>query len=323
MKHKTILLVFLYLLLLVTSSCNLQAQKELAFNTKTNIATLPFTDVDTVIPLRDLLDVNLQKRLEIEINKNPLWKSLIADKKMAIAIVDLSNKNNVKFARINGNHMMYAASLPKIVVLLAATDAIEQGTLVETEEIKHDMKIMISNSNNAATTRMIDRIGYEKIEEVLTSEAYQLYDEEQGGGLWVGKRYGGGGDTNREPLKNLSHAATVTQVARFYYLLVQGKLINENRSQQMLSILENPALHHKFVHTLDKIAPKAKVYRKSGSWQNFHSDSVIVWEEDSPRKYILVALLETPDGEKIIRDLVMPVERVLRIKNKTFKKMRN
>lgn len=323
MKHKTILLVFLYLLLLVTSSCNLQAQKELAFNTKTITATLPFTDVDTVIPLRDLLDVNLQKRLEIEINKNPLWKSLIADKKMAIAIVDLSNKNNVKFARINGNLMMYAASLPKIAVLLAATDAIEQGTLVETEEIKHDMKIMISNSNNAATTRMIDRIGYEKIEEVLTSEAYQLYDEEQGGGLWVGKRYGGGGDTNREPLKNLSHAATVTQVARFYYLLVQGKLINENRSQQMLSILEDPALHHKFVHTLDKIAPKAKVYRKSGSWQNFHSDSVIVWEEDSPRKYILVALLETPDGEKIIRDLVMPVERVLRIKNKTFKKMRN
>ena len=76
---------------------------------------------------------------------------------------------------------------------------------------------MISKSNNQATTRMIDRLGYEKIESVLTDPQYEFYDENKGGGLWVGKRYGGGGDTNREPLKNLSHAASVTQVCRFYY----------------------------------------------------------------------------------------------------------
>ena len=65
--------------------------------------------------------------------------------------------------------------------------------------------------------------------------------KKSGGGLWVGKRYGGGGDTNREPLKNLSHAATTKQVCSFYYQLVMGKLVNEERSEEMLEIMKDPA----------------------------------------------------------------------------------
>jgi beta-lactamase class A len=273
---------------------------------------LPMRIPNDSIPLRNLIDPTLQKKLEAEINKKPKWKKLIANKKMAIGIVDLSDVNNIRFARLNGNHMMYAASLPKIAVLLAATDAIENGELIETAEVKADMKLMISKSNNAATTRMIDRVGYEKIEAVLTSERYDLYDEEFGGGLWVGKRYGGGGDTNRDPIKNLSHAASVTQVCRFYYLLAQGKLVTEERSKQMLDIMEDPALHHKFVNTLDKIAPNARLFRKSGSWKTFHSDSVLVWGEDPNRRYILVALIDDANGEQIIRNLVIPVEKALK-----------
>ncbi|MCL5130308.1 MULTISPECIES: serine hydrolase [unclassified Algibacter] len=261
-------------------------------------------------PLRNLLDISLQKKLDSEMNKHAEWKTLISQKKMAVGLVDLSDKNNIKFARVNGNEMMYAASLPKIAVLLSAMDAMEKGELVETTTIKNDMKLMISNSNNAATTRMIDRLGYDKIEKVLTSDRYNLYDEETGGGLWVGKRYAAGGATNREPIKNLSHAATVTQVCRFYYLLYKGELVNPTRSKQMLDILEAPALHHKFVNTLDRIAPKARLFRKSGSWKSFHSDSILVWGSPD-RRYILVALINDNNGEQIIRDLIIPIEKVL------------
>ena len=263
-------------------------------------------------PLRSLLDNTLQKKLDSEMSKHSDWKTLISQNKMAIGLVDLSDKNNIKFARVNGNEMMYAASLPKIAVLLAAMDAIEKKELIETTDIKNDMKLMISNSNNAATTRMIDRLGYEKIEKVLTSDKYNLYDEETGGGLWVGKRYAAGGATNREPMKNLSHAATVTQVCRFYYMLYKGELVNAQRSKQMLDILEDPALHHKFVNTLDRIAPRARLFRKSGSWKTFHSDSILVWG-DPGRRYILVALINDENGEQIIRDLVVPIEKVLNI----------
>lgn len=267
---------------------------------------------DFIRPLTKMVDTSLQNNLEEEILSNQTWSQLIAQKKMAIGIVDLSNPERVRFARINGNHMMYAASLPKIAILLSAMDALEKGELAETAEIKKDMRLMISKSDNAASTRMIDRIGYAKIESVMTDPKYAFYDEDNGGGLWVGKRYGGGGDTNREPLKHLSHAASVTQVCRFYYLLANGKLVNEKRSKQMLNIMENPELHHKFVNTLDKIAPAARLFRKSGSWKTYHSDSVLVWGKDPNRRYILVALVDDPNGEQIIRNLVKPVEKVLK-----------
>ncbi len=272
---------------------------------------LPVEFRSELAPLTQLKNASLQKRLENSLSKNQHWKTLINQKKMAVGVVDLRDIKNIKFASVNGNEMMYAASLPKIAVLLAAMDALERGELEETQEVKNDMKLMISKSDNQATTRMIDRVGYQKIEDILTSDQYALYDEENGGGLWVGKRYAAGGPTNREPIKNLSHAATVTQVCRFYYLMFQGKLVNEKRSKEMMTIMENPALHHKFVNTLDKIAPQARVFRKSGSWKTYHSDSILVWGSSSTRRYILVALIDDPDGEQIIRQLVVPVERAI------------
>ena len=80
----------------------------------------------------------------------------------------------------------------------------------------------------------------------------------------------------------------------------------------MLDIMENPALHHKFVNTLDLIAPDARLFRKSGSWKNFHSDSILVWGKEATRRYILVALIDDANGESIIRNLVVPVEKVLK-----------
>ncbi|MEX0811416.1 MAG: serine hydrolase [Chitinophagales bacterium] len=316
MKDICFFKVALYACIFVSFSCRGQ-EKEITYVDTESLSPIQATGLPIRIPndsmlLPELSDPKLQKRLEDEINKVSKWKSLVANKKMAIGIVDLTDVNNIRFAHINGNHMMYAASLPKIAVLLAATDAIENGELEETAEVKADMKIMISKSNNAATTRMIDRVGFQKIESILTCDRYCLYDVEFGGGLWVGKRYGGGGATNREPIRNLSHAATVTQVCRFYYLLAQGKLVNQERSEQMLEIMEDPALHHKFVNTLDIIAPDARLFRKSGSWKTYHSDSVLVWGKDPNRRYILVALVDDSSGEQIIRDLVMPVERALK-----------
>ena len=231
----------------------------------------------SVKPLRNLADFNLQTKLNEKISENPHWQDLVTTRKMAVGLVDLRDPRNVKFARINGNIMMYAASLPKIAILLAAMDALEKGELKETKEILADLRLMIARSDNQASTRMIDRLGYEKIESVLTDPRYELYDEQYGGGLWVGKRYAHEGQRYPDPLKGLSHAATVSQVCRFYYLLVYGQLVSYERSKQMLQIMGEPELHHKFVNTLDKIAPDAKLYRKSGSWRNFHSDSILVW----------------------------------------------
>lgn len=272
---------------------------------------LPLTLEREIQPIAEIEDADLKAILKKEINKNPTWKRLIRGKQMSIGIVDLSDTDKFRYAGLNDNFMMYAASLPKIAILLAAMDAIEKGELKDTKEVRKDLRLMISKSNNRASTRMIDRVGYKKIEQVLRAPRHKLYDEEVGGGLWVGKRYAAAGKRSPDPIKGLSHAATTRQVCSFYYQLALGNLVSTESSRQMLQIMKKPALHHKFVNTLDKIAPKADVYRKSGSWRNYHSDSALVWGPD--RKYIIVVLVDYDYGEQTIRDIVRPVEKVLEI----------
>jgi len=260
-------------------------------------------------PLSELKDFQLQQTLENKIKKNSKWNRLIDNKKMAVGLVDLRDLNNIRFASINGDEIMYAASLPKIAILLATADALEKGELKETPEILKDMRLMISRSNNEATTRLIDLLGYEKIKQVVTAPEYKLYDPEKGGGLWVGKRYAKTGPRNPEPIKGISHAATADQVCRFYYLLINGKLVSYDRSKQMLDMMIDPEIHHKFVNTIEKIRPNAKLFRKSGTWKNYHADSILVWGEHD--RFILVGLLQDDDGERILRQLIYTVEDVL------------
>lgn len=260
-------------------------------------------------PAGDTVDAGLQRALVRQLNARPEWRRLIQSRKLAVGLIDLSTETP-RFARVNGDEMMYAASLPKIAVLLTAYASFEDGSLKETPQAHRDLREMIQVSSNEAATRMIDAVGMPKIERVMRAPAFHFYDEESGGGLWVGKRYAAAGARHGDPLHNISHGATVSQVARFYYLLAEKQLINEHRSEQMLDDLAEPALHHKFVAEILKRAPTAKVFRKSGTWRRWHSDSVLVQGSDW-RNYILVALVESPNGENVLRELVRVAEATL------------
>ena len=264
--------------------------------------------------INDKIDRGLQYALNEVVYNNKKWKKLVSQKRMAVGLVDLRDMGNPKYAAINGEHMMYAASLPKIAVLLTAMVAVKENCLNYDAALKKDLRLMIAKSNNAATTRVIERLGFDKIASVMRDPKYNLYDIAEGGGLWVGKKYAKSGKRKPDPLKGLSHAATVEQVCRFYTLLAYGKLIDDYYSREMMSYLIDPQLHHKFVNTLDKVAPNADVYRKSGSWRTFHSDSVLVFGDDG-RKYILVALINDAQGSKICRNLVTAAEKVLGLKD--------
>ena len=95
---------FLFFAFTLLSAITLVGQQELPIR----------IDNAKIKPLRKLVDSSLQANLEREIASHSDWNRLISQKKMAVGIVDLSNPEEVRFASVNGNHMMYAASLPKI-----------------------------------------------------------------------------------------------------------------------------------------------------------------------------------------------------------------
>lgn len=307
-----IVLSVVVVLVLLTFSIQLTPNSPRPGATRIDTASLPLMVPDPVwSPLRETFDDSLQTELRLKLSENPLWKRLIESGKMAVGVVQLRDPLQPHFASVNGDEMMYAASLPKIAVLLAANEAIEEGNLPVTPEVEDEMANMIRFSSNTAATHLIDLVGLKKIADVLRSPKYKLYDPSAGGGIWVGRRYAKKSERNPDPIKNLSHAATVTQVCRFYYLLATGRLVSPERSREMLAMMSDPGIHHKFVSTLDTLAPNAQVYRKSGTWRNWHSDSALVWEPEGDRRYILVGLIEHPEGGTILKELVPVVEAVL------------
>ena len=99
------------------------------------------------------------------------------------------------------------------------------------------------------------------------------------------------------------------QVARLYYLLETGRLLPPGLSAKMREMLSAPGVNHKFVAGIRSLVPGAKLFRKSGTWRDYHSDSAIV--EHGGKRYIAVAMLESPKGEAILRELIVDLDRLI------------
>jgi beta-lactamase class A len=252
----------------------------------------------------------LQANLARALRQRSLWQCLLAEDKMAVGLVDLSDVKAPRFAQVNGNTMLPAASIPKLAILLAAFQGFENRTLPQTPQVMFDLNDMIRESSNSAAAAMIERIGMTKIDYLLLSPRYKFYDPRQGGGIWLGSTFSSGGQLCPDPMKDLNLAATATQVCRFYYQLAYGRLVNPKRSAEMLQVLSNPGLHDKFVIALEHSLTPDRIFRKNGTFRTAHADSVLVWGEGW-RRYILVGLVDDARGEEILRELVPVAERVL------------
>jgi beta-lactamase class A len=234
---------------------------------------------------------------------------------LAVCLVDLSDPDHPRVASVNGDTMLYAASLPKIAVLLAAMEKIAQHKMELDDETLDLMHQMIRRSNNAATTELMGRVGKKFIARVLLSPRYRLYDPHHNGGLWVGKDYAKAGLWKRDPLHNLSHGATAIQVARFYYMLWTDSLVTPEYSKKMKEVMSGEHINHKFVKALARLAAPIHLFRKSGSWRTFHSDSALVQRGNSV--YIAVALSDDPNGSRWMGEIITALDRIVVPSKKT------
>lgn len=254
--------------------------------------------------LRSCADPSLQAGLQHVVDRLGLGTA-VAKRRLAVALLDITDAGDPRLAMVNGNEMMYAASLPKIAILLGAFVQAERGKLVLDEATLAALHRMIRNSSNADASAVLAKVGEATLLDILTSPRYHFYDAKAGGGLWVGKAYGRAAAYRRDPVAHLSHGATAYQVARFYYMLDRGLLLTPELTRQMKDALSKPGIHHKFVKGL-QTRGEVRLYRKSGTWRQFHSDSALV--EGPDRRYVLVGIAEDEHGGDWLSTLAVPVD---------------
>ena len=88
-----------------------------------------------------------------------------------------------------------------------------------------------------------------------------------------------------------------------------GRLVSPALSREMKKMLGEPGIHHKFVKGLMDIAPDVEIYRKSGTWRDWHADSAIV--EHAGRTYIAVALAQSPSGGEWLKELIAELDTII------------
>ncbi len=257
--------------------------------------------------LWDCVDQDLQQRLDTIITDLDYGEAVDRGT-LSVALVDIRDLRQPRVAAVNGDTMVYAASLPKLAILLGAFVEIREGHMTLDEVTRESLTGMIRFSSNVQATQMLNRVGETRLLDILQSDEFKLYDPEHGGGLWVGKAYGKSQAYQRDPLHNLSHGATAMQTARFYYLLETDRLGDEALTDEMKTMLGDPGINHKFVAGLESF-PETKIYRKSGSWKQWHADSALIEAGDTA--YILVALAEDINGGEWLRQLIEPIHTMM------------
>lgn len=253
--------------------------------------------------LRAASDKKLQAGVD-RIVRNLDLEPAVVTGRLALALVDLSDASQPRLAMLNGDRMMYAASLPKIAILLGALVEAELGRLPLNEQTVGAMTKMIRYSSNEDATRVLHWVGGERLIDILQSPRFHFYEAGGRGGLWVGKAYGKAGAYRRDPIANLSHGATVYQVARLYTMLANNSLLSPDLNALMKETLSKPGIQHKFVKGLAG-RPGARIYRKSGTWKDFHADGALV--EYRGYKYVMVGIARHRDGGKWLVKLAAPL----------------
>jgi len=280
-------------------------------------------NADSFPTLNEARDPTLQNLLNQEIYKLDPYNNLgikraIRTKNLTLALIDVTDLTDPRAAFINDYVMMYAASLPKIAILLGAYQWLDDGygEDINQDDFSYHVNRMIRNSSNFSASWVYNLIGHvDYLQEVLYSDTYgyYLYDIALNGGLWVGKEYGKNGKRVGDPLYDISHGANPFQVARFYYLLLTKRLVSQQASNIMLDVLSNSAIHHKFAKGLQNYYGSdfntVTIYRKSGSWRTFHSDSAII--DRDGRMYIAVALSNHAYGAVWMQKLIIMMDQVI------------
>jgi beta-lactamase class A len=221
---------------------------------------------------------------------------------VAVGVLDLKG---LRLAMVHPDRIDYAASVAKVGILLAYFQLHPEAATHLDPQTRHELGLMAKASSNEMAAKYSRQLGLREIQQVLNS--YHFYDTNHGGGIWVGRHYGGGGERIGDPLSDNSHAATVRQLLRYFLLLEQGKLVSPAASKTMLEIFASPDIPHDNIKFVKGLAGRdVRIIRKWGTWENWFHDTAVI--TGPGRQYILVAMTRHPKGDEYLVELAKAVD---------------
>jgi beta-lactamase class A len=247
------------------------------------------------------VDGRLQKRVG-GIDARLRAKYGIAAEQTDVGVLDLVHG---RLAMIHPDRIEYAASVAKVGILLAYFQLHPEAATELDAATEHELGLMIKASSNEMAAKYSRAMGLREIQQVLNAEGF--YDAERGGGIWVGKHYGPNSERIGDPVADHSHAVTVRQLLRFYWLMERGRLISPAASEKMRAIFLSPDIphdDHKFVKGL--AGRGLTIRRKWGTYEDWLHDSAVI--EGHGHHYVLVGLTHHPKGDAYLEELARAVD---------------
>jgi beta-lactamase class A len=246
-------------------------------------------------------DAALQKRLE-EIDARLRARYGMSSEQTDVGILDLRRP---RLAMIHPDQIEYAASVAKVGILLAYFQLHPNAATNMDRQTGHELGLMIKASSNEMAAKYSRAMGLREIQAVINDQGF--YDATRGGGIWVGKHYGPNSERIGDPVADHSHAVTVRQLLRFYWLLDHDHLVSPAASKKMKAIFRSPDIphdDHKFVKAL--AGRNVVLLRKWGSYEDWLHDTAII--QGHRRRYVLVGLTHHPSGDAYLEDLAREVD---------------
>jgi hypothetical protein len=114
--------------------------------------------------LRNAHDPELQKAKDKALGpSHPEFWDGVHKKEFSVVIADVTDLHHPQVAWYNPDLMLYAASLPKIAIVLGVFVEIERGVIKLDSETRNQLIRMIRHSSNRDATVLLLKVGYERL----------------------------------------------------------------------------------------------------------------------------------------------------------------
>lgn len=178
-------------------------------------------------------------------------------------------KGTKDIASVKANEQMQSASVIKLFIMATAYDEINKGNLDESS-VTSDISIMITNSDNDAANRLIEKLGFDTINTYIKNNGYSktVLNREMLASTAKGDNYTSAKD-----------AATILEN------IYNGKCVNKSYSQKMLNLLKQQTRKNKIPAG---VPDGVQIANKTGELDRVENDAAIVFKGDTP--YVLVVM---------------------------------